>query len=512
MASPIPAPPLTPVEALANSVAEVFGDYGDNDDYDGAVAGNTNSPGYGDLNIMFILFSGYLVFLMQAGFGMISAGLVRSKNAKAILIKNMMDACLGAIVFYSVGFAFAYGGKDNGNQFIGSKYFFLGDGIYSTQPNDDGVNQLQRNPMQLYDFFFQWAFAAAAATIVSGALAERASFISYMVYAVMLIGFVYPVVVFWVWSGYGWLSVDFSETSYGGPAVRDFAGSGVVHATGGMAAFWGAFVLGPRMGRYDAAGKPVEIPGHNASLQVLGTFLLWVGWYGFNPGSALRIVGFGQTVALCAVNTTLGGAAGGVFAMFWVMMWSKIKTGTTVWDIGAVCNGALGGLVAVTANCNQIYPWSAIIIGGIGGVICMGSAYLNAHYLRVDDPLDAVAVHGACGYWGVFATGLFSFEAGGFFGYGGQQLGTQCVFILAHFAWVTAIMLPFWFILKKLGIFRVSPEVEMAGADASYHGGSAYPKEMGLEKTGNGAAVTDALASQLKALADDVSDLKAKMK
>jgi Amt family ammonium transporter len=512
MASPIP--PLTPVEALANSVAEVFGDYGDNDDYDGAVAGNTNSPGYGDLNIMFILFSGYLVFLMQAGFGMISAGLVRSKNAKAILIKNMMDACLGAIVFYCIGFAFAYGGKDNGNRFIGSKYFFLGDGIYSTQPDDAGVKELQRDPMQLYNFFFQWAFAAAAATIVSGALAERASFISYMVYAVMLIGFVYPVVVFWVWSGYGWLSIDFSETSYGGPAVRDFAGSGVVHATGGMAAFWGAFVLGPRMGRYDADGKPVEIPGHNASLQVLGTFLLWVGWYGFNPGSALLIVGFGQTVALCAVNTTLGGAAGGVFAMFWVMMWSKIKTGTTVWDIGAVCNGALGGLVAVTANCNQIYPWSAIIIGGIGGIICMGSAYLNAHYLRVDDPLDAVAVHGACGYWGVFATGLFSFEAGGFFGYGGQQLGTQCVFILAHFAWVTAIMLPFWFILKKLGIFRVSPEVEMAGADASYHGGSAYPKEMGLEKTGNGngAAVTDALASQLKALAADVSDLKAKMK
>ena len=338
-----------------------------------------------------MLISGFFVFFMQAGFAMLCAGSVRSKNVMNILIKNVLDACIGCMAYFCFGFAISYGTKSSSSfsgEFAGEGFFFLAKGDH-----DEAFSNW-------HTFFFQWAFTAAAATITSGAMAERTAFQAYIAYSIILSGFVYPVVVHWIWDTAGWLcnwktDKDGNADMLNDVGMHDFAGSGVVHMTGGIAGLMGAAIVGPRTGRFDASGRPMAMPGHNAALVVLGTFILWVGWYGFNPGSVLAITGEAAVdVARCAVTTTLSAAAGGIGAM--VLNYSLYK----VWDLVAVCNGCLAGLVSITAGAYVLQPWAAILAGLVGSVVLWASSKLLLK-LKIDDPLEAFPVHGACGAWGV---------------------------------------------------------------------------------------------------------------
>lgn len=476
-------------EVLADFAANVFNG---NEDLAGAFVSSVcdtadlAAGNEGGVNFAFVLVSAYLVFFMQTGFAMLCAGSVRTKNTMNILIKNVLDAAAGALSYYVFGWAFAYG--ESGNSFIGHSNFALA-GIDKTGGDFD---------WSLY--LFQWAFAAAAATIVSGSVAERTQFASYLGYSIFLTAFVYPVVTHWGWDYEGWLSSFAAEDSTRrflfGCGYFDFAGSGIVHMVGGMAGLAGAYFVGPRMGRFDEDGKPVEIRGHSASLVVLGTFILWVGWYGFNPGSALGISGtdYYITASRSAVTTTLGAAAGGVVTL--VYLYFKCH----IYDLIAVCNGVLGGLVSVTANCSLVEPWAAIIIGGIGAMVIQGvdAVFMK---LQIDDPLQAAHIHGFCGMWGVFVTGLMATESytqqvygdapnvhrdnyyGLFYGGGGNLLACQLVGIIAIAAWTLGLLGPFFFIMNKLGLLRCSAEVEQIGLDISKHGGSAYAYDMGVDPT-----------------------------
>jgi Amt family ammonium transporter len=483
-----------------------------------------------DINAFFVIMSAIFVFLMQAGFCMLAAGSVRARNARGIILKNLMDACMAAIMYYTLGWGLAGLLEVEGNNFIGTSQYALG-----------GID-----PSSMYLWFFQYAFAAAACTIVSGALAERATFVAYLGYSVFIIGFVYPIVTHWIWSTSGWASAFRAERSDGtyqsllfGSGAIDFAGSGAVHMTGGVAAMAGAWVLGPRMGRYDANGKPVPIPGHNVALAILGTFILWFGWYGFNPGSALLILGGASSiVARVCVTTTLSAAAGGLMTLFTSVAIEYKKSGNMVWDVMMAANGALAGLVSITAPCATVTPWAAIIIGCIGAWVFLGGSYLNAYILKIDDPVDAIAVHMWAGMWGVLATGLFSTEEyvagaygtvpgtedgvryyGGFWGGGGRLFAAQIVYMLAILAWVGGLMGIFFTALKFAGVLRVSPEVEAAGVDASHYGGTAYH---GLEEAGlappvaKGAPAKDTSsassdAEELEKLRGEVAELAAKV-
>lgn len=432
-----------------------------------------------DLDIFFVLVSGYLVFFMQCGFAMLSVGSVRSKNAKNIVLKNLLDACFGAICFYLLGYGLAYGGEDNGNDFIGYSGFALNEQAKSGW----------------YSWFFQFAFAATAATIVSGAVAERCKFEGYLAYAVLLTSWVYPVVVHWVWSSTGWISAFRADGDLlFDTGVIDFAGCGVVHMTGGLAALAGAFVIGPRIGRFDADGKPQSIPGHNASLAILGVFILWFGWYGFNPGSALAIIGAGPIAALSAINTTLSAAGGTVSTLVLLMAFEYIATGHVVWDLIGASNGTLAGLVGITSGCSVVDPWAGLLIGLLSGFVYVGASKLVSHVLKVDDPLDAAAVHGFTGAWGLIAAALFAHEPnvllsygdlggnyGLFMGGGGNLLGAAIVLILAIAAWVLGHMFPFFYLMKILGLLRVDEAEERMGLDVSHHGGSAYEATQGAD-------------------------------
>mmetsp|Transcript_2810 Transcript_2810/g.8576 ORF Transcript_2810/g.8576 Transcript_2810/m.8576 type:complete len:508 (-) Transcript_2810:164-1687(-) len=420
---------------------------------------------------LFILFSGYLVFFMQCGFAMLTAGSVRTKNTKNVLLKNLLDACVGAIGYYLFGYAFAYG--NDSNPFIGHDNFAL-----------SGIP-----PSELHEFFFQWTFAATAATIVSGSVAERTSFYAYLGYAFFLTSFVYPVVSHWVWGG-GWLGSLFEV------GVIDFAGCSVVHMVGGFAGLMGAAIVGPRMGRFDTEGNVIPMPGHSATLCTLGTFILWFGWYGFNPGSQLSAASNADanTIARCAVNTTLAAAAAGLTTLVIV----KLKD--HIYDLLAVLNGTLAGLVSITASCFGVEPYAAIAIGFIGALIYMGAAWLLLK-LKIDDPLEAFPIHGACGAWGAFAVGLFVapwaqaeagmgtnddgevIHTGAFYenprtgGRSGTLLGANCIAIISIAAWTCGLIGPFFILMKVLGILRISPEDEVLGNDVSKHGGSAYPDD-----------------------------------
>lgn len=416
----------------------------------------------------FLLSSAYLVFFMQAGFAMLCAGSVRSKNTKNILIKNVLDACVGAIAFFIFGYGFAYGTKEgkSTNEFIGNWNFGL-------QDFTDWAS-----------FLFQWAFSAAAATIVSGSVAERTAFQAYLGYSFFLTAFVYPVVVHWVWDENGWLTAFKDNDKLFDCGMYDFAGSGVVHMTGGVAGLMGAMIVGPRTGRFGPDGRVVAMPGHNASLVVLGTFILWVGWYGFNPGSQLAIIGSEAVVARTAVSTTLSAAAGGVTAM-------AINYGLYhVWDLIAVCNGVLAGLVGITAGCSVTEPWTAIVCGFISAWVIHGAGKLLLK-LKIDDPLEAAPMHGACGAFGVFWVGLMAKKeyvaevysgaekcAGVFYGGDGSLLGAQVVGVICIFLWVGGLLGLFFLALKKMNMLRTSPEEEQLGLDESKHGGSAYNMEL----------------------------------
>lgn len=459
-----------------------------------------------DLDIMFLLVSGYLVFFMQCGFCMLSAGSVRGKNAKNIILKNLLDACFGALGFYLFGYAIAYGGEDEDKSGIRR---FIGKGNVALKDvSTDGYGF----------FFFQYAFAATAATIVSGAVAERTKFEAYLLYAFFLTAFVYPIVAHWVWSANGWLSA-FRTNKWNGSGMIDFAGCGVVHMVGGFAGLAGAAIVGPRIGRYDQNGKAREIPGHSASLALLGVFILWFGWYGFNPGSALAIVGAGPIASLCAVTTTLAAAGGTISTLALSMALNYGTTGHLVWDTIAAGNGALAGLVSITAATSVVHPWAAILIGIIGGIVYVGSSNLMAHVLKVDDPLDAVAVHGFCGMWGLLAAAAFADEdliglsygdvgerkhSGFLTGGDGTLLVAAIVGIIVIFAWVSFWMVPFFFATKMLGLLRVSPEEEDVGLDISHHGGGAYPTDM-VKMEGEGD-----VRKELNALKAEVEMMRSK--
>ncbi|CAG9465648.1 unnamed protein product [Pedinophyceae sp. YPF-701] len=441
----------------------------------------------GAVDVMFMLFCAYLVFFMQAGFAMLCAGAVRSKNTMNILIKNVLDSAAGAISFYIFGFGFAYGtcgSGDDGSRNNG----FIGCGMFALNHIEDESH---------WSFFlFQWAFAAAASTITVGSIAERTQFASYLAFSVWLTAFVYPVVAHWAWSPEGWLS-PFKDDPIASTGMFDFAGCGVVHMVGGFAGLMGAWLVGPRIGRFDASGRPMPMPGHSATLLCLGTFILWFGWYGFNPGSALAVVGkdpaaLSNLVARAAVTTTMsaaGGAVGALVLVYW-------QTGA--WDLVAVCNGLLCGLVSITAGASVVEPWAAIIMGAIGAVIFNYGGKLLLK-LRIDDPLEAVNMHAFCGMWGLVAVGFFAKRTyvresygdavaehgcGVFYGCDGRLLGMQILGFVVIGIWACALMFALFYFMKKIGKLRVSEQEEMSGLDVSIHGGQAYPAEHDMMKEG----------------------------
>lgn len=419
---------------------------------------------------MWLLLTAFLVFFMQAGFALVEAGSTRSKNMINIMMKNLMDFCIAAIVFWSVGFGFAYGATAGG--FIGTDTFFLGDF------REEG------SVPQLAAFLFQLVFAGTAATIVSGAMAERTKFSAYLIYSFFISLIIYPVVVHWVWSGAGWLN-DYDPTTTGDWGFTDFAGSTIVHSVGGWAALIGAWVLGPRIGKFGPDGKPREIPGHSAALATLGVFILWLGWYGFNPGSQLvfKTQGDADAIALIAVTTTMAAAAGAVGAM--IVSW--LKTGKP--ELGASLNGVLAGLVAITAGCAYVTPLASIVIGLVGGALyVLALGWLNA--LKIDDPVGAVPVHLVNGVWGTLAVGLFATIPGNtgttgvFAGGGFQLLIGQAVGVLAIGLWCAVTCAALFFGLKYTVGLRVSPEEEEIGLDLGEHGTVAYPDIHSLPEEG----------------------------
>lgn len=401
------------------------------------------------IDTVWTLMAAFLVFFMQAGFAMVEAGFTRAKNAGNIMMKNMMDFAAGSLAYWAVGFGIMFG---VGTAFMGTSGFFL-----------SGGNPLTSEGLWQYAFWmFQVVFAATAATIVSGAMAGRTKFSGYIMYSFIVSALIYPIVGHWIWGG-GWLS------SLNIPFV-DFAGSTVVHSVGGWAALAGAIVLGPRLGKY-IKGKSKAIRGHSLTLAALGVFILWFGWFGFNPGSTTA--GTDLTIAIIAVTTNLSAAAGALVAMF--VSWKKY----TKPDIGMTFNGALAGLVAITAGTANVSPGSAIIIGAIAGVVVVFAVEFIDKKLKVDDPVGAIAVHGVCGAWGTLAVGLFAQEAFGginglFFGGGATQLVVQALGIASVFVWTfgTAFMM-FKLIDLIIGL-RVSKEDELKGLDLSEHQAEAY--------------------------------------
>jgi len=424
-------------------------------------------------DVFYTLICGAFIFLMQCGFAMLCAGSVRQKNVKNIMLKNLLDACGGALGFYTIGFAVAYG---EGGKFIGGS------------SDKFALNNYSGGAAHI-DFFFQFTFAATAATIVAGTVAERCKMEAYLLYSVFLTAFVYPVVVHAIWNPDGFLAATNPDPFYG-TGMIDFAGSGVVHMTGGCTALVAAIVLGPRIGRfYDAEGKvlaePVSFPPHSVALQVLGTFILWFGWYGFNPGSTLAIsgAGMGDIAALCAVTTTLSAATGSITAMFIDTMIGICVEGHAEYDLTMAMNGALGGLVAITANCAVVEPWAAVLIGMVAGVVYVFASKLLVK-LKIDDAVDAVPVHFFCGMWGLIATGIFcsdkllmqnyTLDGGGILYGRGNVLGNELLGIMFIVGWTGGVMTPFFILINALGLFRVDAIDEQVGLDISHHRGAAY--------------------------------------
>ena len=392
-------------------------------------------------DFIWTLMAAFLVFFMQAGFAMVETGFTRAKNAVNIIMKNLMDMSIGALAFWAVGFAVMFGATKTG--WFGTTGFFLSD--YANGGD----------PWTLAFWMFQVVFCATAATIVSGAMAERTKFVAYLAYSVVISALIYPVFGSWAWgslfNGSGWLE---------GLGFIDFAGSTVVHSVGGWAALAGAIALGPRIGKY-VDGKTKAIPGHSITLGALGVFILWFGWYGFNPGSTTAA---NTDTALIAVNTTLSAAAGAVGAMF--MSWLMFKKP----DATMTLNGVLAGLVGITAGCANVLPGSAAIIGLIAGVIVVLAVVFIDQVLKIDDPVGAVSVHGVCGAWGTLAAGLFN--AGGF---SLKIVGVQLLGIAACFLWVFPTAFILFKLLKATMGIRVTKEEELEGLDVGEHGIEAYP-------------------------------------
>ena len=382
-----------------------------------------------------------LVFFMQAGFALVECGFTRAKNAVNIMMKNLMDFSVGSLAFWAIGFGLMFGITQTG--WFGTSGFFLSD----FKPGGD--------PWVLAFWMFQVVFCATAATIVSGAMAERTKFTGYLLYSVFISALIYPVFGSWAWgslfNGNGWLE---------NLGFIDFAGSTVVHSVGGWAGLAGAIVLGPRLGKYTKEGGIKPILGHSMPLAALGVFILWLGWFGFNPGSTTAA---NKDIAMIFVNTNLAAAAGAVLAM----LTSWMKFGKP--EVGMSLNGGLAGLVAITSPCATVSPLSAVIIGAIAGIIVVFSVIFFDR-IKVDDPVGAISVHGVNGAWGTLAAGIFNMG-----GTSAKIIGVQILGIVACFIWTfcTAFIL-FKIIDKTIGL-RVSPEEEGEGLDMSEHGGIAYP-------------------------------------
>ncbi len=413
------------------------------------------------LNNIWVFIAGVLVFFMQAGFALVEAGLTRAKNVVNIFAKNMADAIVGILAFFASGYALAFGGD---GWFMGTSGFFL-DGVDMAAIPEGGLSPATT-------FFFQAVFAATAVTIASGAMAERTKFSAYLIFSAIMCAFIYPVVVHWTWGG-GLIA----DIQIGDAVFSDFAGSGIVHMTGGIAAFMGALFLGPRIGKYDADGNPRAIPGHSIPFAILGVFILWFGWFGFNPGSELLADEFVSTIA---VNTMLAAAAGGLFCT--ITIW--IVAGKP--DVAMIGNGVLAGLVAITAPCGAVTPLMSVVIGAVGGILVVFSV-LFFDKVKIDDPVGAISVHGVVGAWGLLSIGLFSTyddaflgreDAGLFYGGGFDQLAVQVVMLLIILAWVgitTAIV--FGGIKATVGL-RVSAEEEIEGLDVLEHGLQGYAPDL----------------------------------
>ncbi len=399
------------------------------------------------IDMLWLVIAAALVFFMQAGFALVETGLTRAKNATNIIMKNLMDFCLGSIAFWMLGWGLMYGTSMLGG-FVGFSDFFRG--------TMEDVNYYR-------DWFFQAVFAATAATIVSGAMAERTQFKSYLIYTVFISALIYPVSGHWIWGG-GWLAAR---------GFHDFAGSTVVHSVGGWAALVGAFVLGPRKGKYVGKNGSTIVkamPGHNIPLAALGVFILWFGWYGFNAGSTLS--GMSVDIARVAVTTTLAASAGALSAMF--VSWIMFKKP----DASMTMNGVLAGLVAITAPCAVVSPGAALAIGLIAGALVVGSVEFIDKALKIDDPVGAVSVHMVNGVFGTLAVGIWGnvdgVAVGLLHGGGLAQLGLQVLGVAAVGAWAVFTSLALFLAIKAVFGLRVSAKDELLGLDLSEHKSEAY--------------------------------------
>ncbi len=409
------------------------------------------------LDYIWIILAAALVFVMQGGFAMLTAGLCRAKNVVNLMMKNLMDFAIGSLAFFAVGYALMFGASKAG--LFGTTGWFLGGDEY-----DVGRYLL---------FLFQMMFAATAATIVAGAVAERLKVRAYFLYSIAICALIYPIYGHWVWGG-GWLS-----TLPFGVGHVDFAGSGVVHTVGGFVGLAGALVLGPRIGKFDRHGRPHAIPGHSMTFAALGVFILWFGWYGFNAGSTLSALELRS--AVIAVNTTLAASAGAVSSLVVIYRMTKKL------DVGMALNGAIAGLVGITAPCAWVEAWASVIIGAVAGaIVVLGVLFFDR--TGVDDPVGAVSVHGLNGIWGLLAVGLFAdgtyglysttgpMVTGLFYGGGAGQLIAQALGALVAASWAFLSGYGLFKLLDiALGGIRVPPQEEIEGLDIGEHGGKAYP-------------------------------------
>lgn len=413
------------------------------------------------LDTVWMLLAAMLVFFMQPGFAMVEAGFARCKNTANILMKNLVDFMVGSILFWIVGFGLMFGPGG----FVGTPHWC----------DLEFMDSIISNGLPIEGFLiFQTVFCATSATIVSGAMAERTKFSMYMIYTIVISVLIYPVSGHWTWGG-GWLS-NAAEGSFMGDlfgiSFHDFAGSAVVHSVGGWIALVGAAILGPRVGKYTHDGKPKAIPGHNLTLACLGVFILWFGWFGFNPGSQLAASGEADRIAISHVflTTNLAACTGGIMAL--LVTW--IKYGKP--SLSFTLNGILAGLVGVTAGCDLVSPLGAAVIGAICGTVMIFSVEFIERKLKIDDPVGASSVHGVCGALGTILTGLLATSDGLLYGGGWGFLGAQVFGVIVVGLWAAGVGFVVFKLLDKIFGLRVSKRIEEEGLDIYEHGESAYNK------------------------------------
>lgn len=411
------------------------------------------------LNTVWMLLAAMLVFFMQPGFALCEAGFTRSKNTANILFKNFVDFMVGSLLFWLFGFGFMFG--SNGEGFIGMPNF--GDLSFYTHPAGLPVEGF---------LMFQTVFCATSATIVSGAMAERTKFNMYVVYSILISLFIYPIEGHWTWGG-GWLmngDADSFMMRTFGATFHDFAGSAVVHSVGGVLAFVGAIALGPRLGKYDKHGKSRAIPGHSLIMAALGVFILWFGWFGFNPGSQLAVATEADRVAVSHVflTTNLAAVAGGIATM--VVTWFKYGKPS----LSLTLNGILAGLVGITAGCDAVSPTGAVIIGLVCGIVLVYAIEFIDTKLHIDDPVGASSVHGVCGILGTLMTGLLATDGGAFYSDGWGFFGAQCLGIVVIDLWAAVAGCILFFGIKKIAGLRVDKRIEEEGLDIYEHGEQCY--------------------------------------